>query len=150
MRIYSACLLGIKCRYDGTHRFMKEVYEDFLRHFSNHEEEILIVCPEVLAGLPSPRDPIYFSGGDGRDFLDGRSRIVIAEGREKGKDLSRIFLDLAQRLDVVIPSEGGIAFLRDKSPSCGVNKVYIDGELKSGMGFFAAILKKKGFALKGV
>jgi len=41
---------------------------------------------------------------------------------------------------------GGVAFaiLKERSPSCGVNKVYVDGEIVDGTGIFAYLLKKEG------
>jgi uncharacterized protein YbbK (DUF523 family) len=51
MKICSACLLGIKCRYDGKSKRNKKVLE-------LAKKEILIpVCPEQLGGLPTPREP---------------------------------------------------------------------------------------------
>ncbi len=168
MRIYSACLLGIKCRYNGEHRFNEEVFRDFLAH----QDTALVVCPEMLAGFPSPREPVFFSGGDGEDFLEGKARIVVARGDRAGEDVSGRFREVVEVVDfflsrspremfssdsslpfsgrkVNFPPAEKVAFLKDKSPSCGVSHVYVDGELKPGCGFFAALLKRKGFVLHG-
>ena len=49
MKLCSACLLGIKCRYDGKCTPNKKVLDIA-------SKEILIpVCPEQLGGLPTPR-----------------------------------------------------------------------------------------------
>ena len=49
--LISACLMGIKCRYDGKQKKIPEL--DRLM-----ESYVLIpVCPEVLGGLPTPRLP---------------------------------------------------------------------------------------------
>ncbi len=49
MYLVSACLAGVNCRYDGSnsgHEAIKQLVED---------GKAIPVCPEVLAGLPTPR-----------------------------------------------------------------------------------------------
>ena len=41
MKLCSACLLGVKCRYDANDK----------------QETLIPVCPEQLGGLPTPREP---------------------------------------------------------------------------------------------
>lgn len=56
MKICSACLLGVKCRYDGKIKKNKKVIK-------LSKKEILIpVCPEQLGGLPTPRRPSEIKG----------------------------------------------------------------------------------------
>ena len=56
MKICSACLLGIKCRYDGKDKKNKKV-------INLSKKEILIpVCPEQLGGLSTPREPAEQKG----------------------------------------------------------------------------------------
>jgi len=50
MKLCSACLLGVKCRYDGQSALDKKVVE------LSKKEKLLPVCPEVLGGLPVPED----------------------------------------------------------------------------------------------
>ena len=47
--LISACLLGIKCRYDGRHSKLLEL--------SNLNIDWLSVCPEELGNLGTPRPP---------------------------------------------------------------------------------------------
>lgn len=55
MRILvSACLLGVRCRYDGESKSCPAVLDLAKEH------ELIPVCPEQLGGLPTPRTP-----GDG-------------------------------------------------------------------------------------
>ncbi len=50
MRLCSACLLGVKCRWDGDSRPNKKVINLL-------KKEILIpICPEQLGGLTTPRE----------------------------------------------------------------------------------------------
>lgn len=56
MKLCSACLLGIKCRYDGKSMLNKKI-------IALLEKEVLIpVYPEQLGGLPTPREPTYIKG----------------------------------------------------------------------------------------
>ena len=49
--LVSACLMGFRCRYDGGAQRLDCL--DALR-----ERHVLVpVCPEVLGGLPTPREP---------------------------------------------------------------------------------------------
>lgn len=51
MKLGSACLLGIRCRYDGKSTFSRKV-------IALLKTGILIsVCPKQLWGLPTPREP---------------------------------------------------------------------------------------------
>ena len=49
--LISACLMGIKCRYDGGRKPLKCLDELMEQHV------LIPVCPEVLGGLPTPRTP---------------------------------------------------------------------------------------------
>ena len=42
----------------------------------------MIHCPELAAGLPTPRLPAEILGGTGGDVLAGRARIVESDGRD--------------------------------------------------------------------
>ena len=65
MKIYlaSACLLGLKTRYDG-----RVVPSDACREAVAGAVSIP-VCPEQLGGLPTPRVAADLTGGDGHDVL---------------------------------------------------------------------------------
>lgn len=49
MKLCSACLLGIKCRYDCQNKPNDKVLE------LAKKETLIPVCPEQLGGLPTPR-----------------------------------------------------------------------------------------------
>ena len=64
--LVSACLLGVRCRYDGR----SVPCEALLQRLG--ELEAVPVCPEILGGLPTPRTPAERQ--DGRvPFPAGRS-----------------------------------------------------------------------------
>ena len=45
----SSCLMGINCKYSGGNNASQELKEYVKAH------EVLMLCPEVLGGLPIPR-----------------------------------------------------------------------------------------------
>ena len=64
--LISACLMGIRCRYDGGRKPLSCLDELMEKHV------LIPVCPEVLGGLPTPRVPAERIGEkvmtkDGRD-----------------------------------------------------------------------------------
>lgn len=56
MKIVSACLAGIKCRYNGISKPNDEIINLVKRGLA------IPICPEQLAGLPTPRAPCEISG----------------------------------------------------------------------------------------
>ncbi len=142
MILVSACLAGIPCRYDGGSSPDPEIQKMVA------EGVAVPICPEVAGGLPVPRPPAEISGGDGRDVLEGKARVL----REDGVDVTEAFvrgafraLALAQRLGA------RRAILKARSPSCGVSSIHdgsFTGALREGMGVTAALLWKEGFELE--
>ena len=65
VRIVSACLAGIPCRYDGSARPLPDVASDV------DAGRAVPGCPEMLGGLPTPRRPAEIDGGDGDDTFAG-------------------------------------------------------------------------------
>lgn len=130
----SACLLGLRCRYDGTSRPCRAVLDIPCI-------TVIPVCPEQLGGLPTPRPSAGFAGGDGDAVLGGTARIVDAQGR----DVTPSFVlgagqvcMLAENLHV------RHAILKERSPSCGTHLVWQDGALCPGRGVTAAMLVRLG------
>ncbi len=140
--LFSACLLGINCRYDGGNSRREEIVELF------EKEGGIPVCPEQLGGLPTPRKAAQFEVTDGAGVLDGKGRIKTVEG---GMDVTDAFTRGAKEvLKIALMSGIKKAYLKDRSPSCGVNRVYIDGSLEKGRGVTAAILERNGIEIEGV
>lgn len=142
--LVSACLVGLPVAYDGRHRFNSRVV-DILKSY----DELLIMCPEKdLFGVPRP--PMELTGGDGSDFLDGRAGLVAKTGMLQGE---RVTPYLNRLLEIVSLKGAYIAILKNKSPFCGVDKIY-DGtfsdRLIEGRGIMAALLSREGFELLGV
>jgi len=133
--LVSACLLGVASRYDRSSKKDQRVIE-FLRG-----KRFVPVCPESLSGLPVPRQPAMFDRGDGADVLSGKSRVLL----RTGEDVTEEFLRGAQEcLKIARLAGASAAVLKERSPSCGVRRVYVDGKLLPGTGLFTAFLMEEG------
>lgn len=127
--VVSACLLGRNCKYNGGNNLNERVIE-YVRG-----KDVIEVCPEVLAGLGTPRIPIEIVDGvimnrDGR-CVDGALREAIAK-----------------ILDGLRGEEIECAILKSRSPTCGVKQVYdgtFSGVLVDGMGALAEALANAGY-----
>lgn len=134
----SACLGGVACRYDGrsqgTTEFIQLVEQD----------KVVIICPEVLGGLPIPRKPAEIIGGDGYDVLAGKARVV----ENDGTDVTDIYVAGARKAYEIIKDQGiTVLVLKEKSPTCGTHYVYdgnFTGVMKQGVGVATALFRKKG------
>ena len=136
--LVSACLMGRPTRYDGRLSPNLELVE-LLRG-----RNFLAVCPEQLGGLATPRTPADIVGGDGRDVLAGRARVVDREGRDVTGPFVRgaeVVLDVARRLGV------RRCFLKDRSPSCGVHPFCSGDVNRPAPGVLAALLRESGLEL---
>ena len=60
--VVSACLMGESCKYNGLDNYHRELVEACERTGT----EVLLVCPEVFGGLPTPRDPSEIVDGEVR------------------------------------------------------------------------------------
>lgn len=141
--IVSACLLGIKCRYDGKDAFSSEV-EDLLKGRTP-----LPVCPEELGGLPTPRNKaeIDSTTGDGTDVLKDSARVID----ERGIDITFEFLSGAKAVFAIAKeNDAELALLKEGSPSCGINRISKNGKKVSGVGVTTAMLKEAGIVVVGV
>ncbi len=134
--LVSACLLGVHCRYDGSTNPATGLQQLARRY------RIVPVCPEQLGGLPTPRPPAEFSGGDGRAVLEGRACLQTASG----EDVTEAFLRGAREAVRLGKLAGArVAILKERSPSCGVCHVYCRGRLIEGQGVTTALLVEHGF-----
>jgi len=128
IKICSACLLGIKCRYDGKEKINKKVVN------LSRKEILIPVCPEQLGGLSTPREP-----------AEQKGKKVFTKS---GKDISGNFQKGAERvLGIAKLYEAKKAILKQRSPSCGCGQIP-DGtfsrKIVRGDGVTVALLKKNG------
>jgi uncharacterized protein YbbK (DUF523 family) len=137
--LVSRCLLGEICRWDA----MRLDY-DILDHLKRFEP--VGICPEIEGGLPCPRPKAEIKTGDGKDVLDRNSQVIDISGT----DLTEEFIKGAQAtLNLAIKDNIKIAFLKEKSPSCGVNYIYNNGTIVNGMGVTTALLRRHGLEVIG-
>lgn len=126
--IVSACLAGVPCRFDGQ----AKGYEKIKELVKN--EKTILVCPEQLGGLTTPRIPSEIKGGK----VFSKAGIDVTAQFTRGAEIT---LALAKEYDCTR------AILKSRSPSCGKGKVYdgtFSGRLIDGNGFTADLLLKNG------
>ncbi len=83
MKLVSACLIGVKCKYDGKSNFNQKIFKMLKKG------ELFPVCPEVFAGLPVPREPITLTA-PGSKILEGKGRIISKSGKDLTKNLKKV------------------------------------------------------------
>jgi uncharacterized protein YbbK (DUF523 family)/uncharacterized protein YbgA (DUF1722 family) len=125
----SACLLGMRVRYDGGHKHDHYVTETLGRFF-----EYVPVCPEVEYGLPVPRETLRLMGDP------ARPRLIASRTGADHTEAMRRWSD-AHAHDLSRESLAGFIF-KSRSPSCGSKGVAVYHDRGrpggSGSGIFAA------------
>ena len=134
-RLISACLLGVRCRYDGESKPLSAgVLAALMEKY-----EMIPVCHEVFGGLSTPRAP---SVRRGRRVVMNSGEDVTAQytrGAEETLRLARLF-------------SCKTAVLKERSPSCGSGEIYdgtFGGKLTAGSGVTAELLKSQDIAILG-
>ncbi|MHC4547971.1 MAG: 2-thiouracil desulfurase family protein [Planctomycetota bacterium] len=141
--LVSACLVGRACRYDGSDR-LQPALVDALR---DDGVEIVPFCPEEAGGLATPRPAAHLEGGDGDAVVDGRARVVT----EQGADVTEVFLEGArQTVARATDADCAVAYLKERSPSCGCALVHTKEGLMRGCGVTTAMLRRAGIATVSV
>jgi len=137
--LVSACLLGRACRWDGSDRQSRPLVEALA-----HEGlEAVPYCPEEAGGLPTPRPPCVLSGGDGEAVADGRARVVDDSGRDRTE---AYLLGARGAVELARASGCTVAYLKEKSPSCGCALVPTGAGRVEGRGVTTALLRRAGIA----
>jgi len=139
----SACLLGKSCRYDGRHNLDGELE----RQLASEGLEPVPFCPEERGGLSTPRPPAWIGSGDAAGVLDGSARMVT----DAGRDVTAEFVSGAEQAAELCRHRGiRRAFLKERSPSCGVCQTHVGGTLVDGRGVTAERLSRDGVDVTGV
>ena len=139
MKLISACLLGIRCAWNGDDKYKND------RAIELSKVKALIpVCPEQLGGLPTPRLSQEIQSGVGEDVLDGKCRVL----NKRGDDVTREFIRGAEETLKIANQLKVKEFIgKFGSPSCGCGRIYdgsFSGKLISGDGVTTALLKRNG------
>ena len=141
MILISACLAGRNVKYNGSNNAVSWLCEWIKRH----KEKVLLVCPEVMGGLPTPRLPAEIQ------FLEANSVAVPEKRRvvnKAGEDVTEQFLLGAERvLELVKQHHITSAIMKANSPSCSGFYIYdgtFSGTKVAGQGITAALLMEHG------
>ncbi len=129
--IVSLCMAGFPCRYNGTDKFNQIIARLI------DEGRAFPLCPELLGGLPTPREPVECIK------IDGKLRAID----KSGKDYTGAFQRGAEQV-LAFAKQHHItkAILYKNSPSCGI--VTYDGTFSGALanysGFTAQLLQDNG------
>lgn len=126
--LVSACLAGVNCKYNGGNNLNLEILKLV------EEKKAILVCPEQLGGLSTPRNPSEINN----DQVIMNDKTVVTNEYIKGANEA---LRLAKLYGIKK------AILKSKSPSCGNTNIY-DGTfthtLTSGEGITVKLLRENG------
>lgn len=131
MIVVSACLAGLRCRYDGAEKPNETVIQLVA------EGKAIPLCPEQLGGLPTPRLPAEIKG----DYVVRKDGVDVTTEFHRGAEEAYRIVQLVGAQKVI---------LKAKSPSCGCGKIYdgsFRGRIVAGDGVFAAICKRNGIEI---
>ncbi|MFD0826361.1 DUF523 domain-containing protein [Neobacillus sp. M.A.Huq-85] len=138
MILVSSCLAGLDVRYNRTNCLNDKISKLV------EENKAITICPELLGGFSTPREPAEIIGGNGEDVLDGNAKVVD----KSGKDVTQLYIKGAySTLEQAIELNATLVVLKENSPSCGSSTIY-NGEFTEkkimGMGVTSALLKRNG------
>ncbi|TSI05763.1 DUF523 domain-containing protein [Lysinibacillus sp. BW-2-10] len=138
MILVSSCLAGLEVRYNGTHCLNDKIMKLI------EEKKAITVCPELLGGFLTPREPAEIIDGSGEDVLDGKAKVI----EKSGRDVTELYIKGAYTtLKKAIDVNATVVVLKDYSPSCGSSMIFngeFIGEKIAGNGVTAALLKRNG------
>ncbi|MBP3275310.1 DUF523 domain-containing protein [Kandleria sp.] len=124
----SRCLVGDNCTYRGDSNLVEELEE-------LKKEGAILVCPEVLGGLPIPRDPAEI-------VSESPLKVMTVNG----KDVTKEYVEGARKaVDHLLENNVDTVIVKSNSPSCGAGTIY-DGTYShkkiKGDGIFVRLLRK--------
>ncbi len=136
----SACCMGSPVRYNGKGW-------DLLSLMGREKNDFkwCPVCPECMAGLGVPREPIHLTGGDGSLVWTGEAEVKNRHGRLVTDDVKFGALSCLDTLK----RAGVTAFVyMEGSPSCGVYRTTLKSARRGHPpGIFGHLLLDQGFFL---
>lgn len=99
------------------------------------------VCPEINAGMGTPRETIKLVNGNGDDFWDGNARVKSRSGQDVSEQIRHGALSSFD----LIKSSGCEAFVfQEGSPTCGVYRTTLKNKrLGKPPGVFGSLLMKE-------
>ncbi|HXE71495.1 MAG TPA: DUF523 domain-containing protein, partial [Candidatus Nitrosotenuis sp.] len=105
----------------------------------------VLICPEEMGGLGTPRPAAALEGGGGAEVWQGQARVVVLED---GRDVTEAFRRGAL-LALRVAREAGAcqAILKQHSPSCGCGSAGGVGGRLAADGVTAALFRQQGLEL---
>ena len=141
--LVSACLLGAYCRFDAR----TNADAALERELVERGLDPVPFCPEEHGGLGTPRPPATIERDGAAEVLDGKARVLT----DAGVDVTAGFVKGAEgALATCKLHEIRRAFLKARSPSCGVHQTEVDGKLVPGRGVTSELLARHGIELTSV
>lgn len=131
--LISACLLGVRCRYDANSVPRVDVAR------LSEKYNLIPICPEIYGGLETPRTPSERVG----------DRVLMKDGRDVTENFIR-GAEEAYRLAILFSCRKAI--LKERSPSCGNGEIYdgsFSGKTTFRDGVTAEYLKARGIEVFG-
>lgn len=131
----SACLIGLKYRYDGTSKMDASIIQAL-----KDKVDFIPVCPEVECGLEIPRPPMH---------LEASPRGTRLKITETGEDVTETMTEWGLgKLDKLERLKIDAYIFKSKSPSCGLCSTKLHNKAgkclsASGKGIFAAMLTRR-------
>lgn len=141
MIVVSSCLAGLKVRYNATDSLDTHIQQLV------EARRAVTVCPELLGGFSTPREPAEIIGGNGDDVLSGKARVIEWSGR----DVTEMYIKGAHQALRTAQELGALLIvLKENSPSCGSAMIY-NGEFtnvrQAGYGVTTALLRREGYTV---
>ena len=136
----SACCMGSPVRYNARGWDMLA-----LMGREKNDFKWCPVCPECMAGLGVPREPIHLTGGDGSMVWRGETEVKNRRGQRVTDDVKFGALSCLETLK----RAGVTAFVyMEGSPSCGVYHTTLKSTRRGHPpGIFGSLLLDQGFFL---
>ena len=136
----SACCMGSPVRYNAKGWDMLA-----LMGREKNDFKWCPVCPECMAGLGVPREPIHLTGGDGSMVWRGETEVKNRSGQRVTDDVKFGALSCLETLK----RAGVTAFVyMEGSPSCGVYRTTLKSTRRGHPpGIFGSLLLDQGFFL---
>ena len=104
--LVSACIMGENCKYNG-----KNNKNSAAIHFLK-DKEVISICPEVLAGMETPRPCAEIVNG----------RVVDENGNDVSLEYNKA---VAVALSKIQNEEIDLVILQSRSPTCGLSLIHI-------------------------
>ena len=141
MILVSACLLGINCKYNGDNNKNEQV-EKYLK-----DKKFILVCPEQLGGLSTPRNPSEIINLDKDNVIEGNTVVINNKNLDVTEEFKKGALETLKIAKIYGCKK---AILKEGSPSCGSSFIY-DGSFKgkkvNGSGVTTSLLRQNNIVV---